>query len=172
MRVYIQAITAGCIAGCSQTIAQKVGGAKRLDYRRIALVFVRIYDDFAFFFINDSVFPPPKFEYVDVHACMYVRMPVPIYVWLCCDVQKFEWVCRCSYILWIECGHVCINVHRVMCRLKKITKICLGLFKRLEDVVTIVLLCSSMDSCMLDLLDTFYTNLWTIFSSANKMAPP
>lgn len=35
-----KAITAGCIAGCSQTIAQKVGGAKRLDYRRIALVFL------------------------------------------------------------------------------------------------------------------------------------
>ncbi|KAH7332513.1 hypothetical protein KP509_20G092000 [Ceratopteris richardii] len=35
-----KAITAGCIAGCSQTIAQKIGGAKRLDYRRIALVFL------------------------------------------------------------------------------------------------------------------------------------
>ncbi|KAI5056247.1 hypothetical protein GOP47_0028065 [Adiantum capillus-veneris] len=35
-----KAITAGCIAGCSQTVAQKIGGAKRLDYRRIALVFL------------------------------------------------------------------------------------------------------------------------------------
>lgn len=35
-----KALTAGCITGCSQAAAQKIGGTKKLDYRRIALAFL------------------------------------------------------------------------------------------------------------------------------------
>lgn len=35
-----KAITAGCLAGCSDTIAQKIAGAKQLNLRRLLLVFL------------------------------------------------------------------------------------------------------------------------------------
>eukprot|EP00250_Pteridium_aquilinum_P028416 c37115_g1_i1 orf=119-697(+) len=60
-----KAITAGCIAGCSQTVAQKVGGARRLDYRRIVLVFfygLLYAGPFGHFFhkLMDRIFKPKK----------------------------------------------------------------------------------------------------------------
>jgi len=39
--IFFQAITAGVLAGCSDAIAQKISGVKRIQFRRLLLLMVR-----------------------------------------------------------------------------------------------------------------------------------
>ncbi|VAI45854.1 unnamed protein product [Triticum turgidum subsp. durum] len=45
-------VTAGCLAGVSDSVAQKLSGYQKIEKRRLLLKMVRLLNDFLFLFLN------------------------------------------------------------------------------------------------------------------------